>query len=154
MKELPLRVISKISPEPNTGCWLWIGQLSNEGYARITYKRKHWKAHRLVYELMRGCIPVGLQLDHLCRVRCCVNPQHLEPVTNRENSRRSPLIGKTLKTHCKSGHEYTADNTRLRPNGWRRCRACEEMKRQQDRLTNRSHKRSQTQTDLKENTIR
>jgi HNH endonuclease len=74
-----------IEPEPNTGCWLWSGSRTRGEYGHMA---KHGRAHRVVYLLLRGAIPPGLQLDHLCRVRTCVNPDHLAPVTNAENSRR------------------------------------------------------------------
>src|SRR5262249_49353562 len=79
------RIEAKIIPEPNSGCFLWTGKLDVRGYARIWHNRGDHIAHRLYYELKKGPIPEGLVLDHLCRVRCCVNPDHLEPVTNREN---------------------------------------------------------------------
>lgn len=85
------RFDSLISPEPNTGCWLWLGTLSDNGYGIYAHRR----AHRIAFEQMKGGIPPGLDLDHLCRVRCCVNPEHLEPVTRKENCRRSPLIGRS-----------------------------------------------------------
>ena len=123
-----------ISPEPMSGCWLWTGALTDKGYARIRGASKPVKAHRLSYELARGPIPDGLELDHLCRVRCCVNPAHLEPVTHAENVRRSiaaignpgALAGSAVqraKTHCPSGHEYNEANT-YRLLGSRFCRAC------------------------------
>lgn len=83
-------------------------------------------AHRVVYEELVGPIPDGLMLDHLCRVRHCVNPEHLEPVTNRENVLRGE--GHSAKaaraTHCLKGHPYAGENLRILSNGWRRCRAC------------------------------
>jgi len=83
--------LSKISPEPNSGCWLWTGCCEEKGYATI-YKdnwKGHRPAHRFSYETFVGPIPHGLHIDHKCRVRCCVNPDHLEPVTVAENNRRS-----------------------------------------------------------------
>ncbi len=88
-----------ILPEPNTGCWLWIGSTNTRGYGRIYVNGKTRPAHRLCYELLRGSIPPGLHLDHLCRVPCCVNPAHLEPVTCAENIRR----GQTGKWQTKGG---------------------------------------------------
>ena len=112
---LPERIQSKIMPEPNSGCWLWTASLDGKGYGQIMCGRNNLKrAHRLVYESLRGAIPAGLDLDHKCRVRSCVNPDHLEPVTRAENLRRG--IGNRAalqaKTHCKNGHEYSVKNTR------------------------------------------
>lgn len=112
------------------GCWEWIGGLDSAGYARL-YRdgRTLGRAHRVVYELYRGPIPDGLGLDHLCRIRHCVNPDHLEPVTQRENLLRSPLTGpgaNARKTHCKRGHEFTPENTLQMPSRGtsRTCRIC------------------------------
>jgi hypothetical protein len=78
-------------------------------------------AHRLYYEITKGAIPAGLELDHKCRVRCCVNPDHLEPVTHTENMRRA---SKNLVTHCPVGHPYSGPNLYVRPNGGRECLTC------------------------------
>jgi hypothetical protein len=77
-------------PEPNTGCWLWLGRVTANGYARAwdPMRRTARYAHRILFERERGPIPVGLDLDHLCRIRSCVNPAHLEPVTRQKNLRR------------------------------------------------------------------
>ncbi len=79
----------KILPEPNSGCWFWMGGLSERQYGVIYPSRgTNVRAHRVAYEMTRGPIPDGLVLDHLCRVHCCVNPDHLEAVTQGENVRR------------------------------------------------------------------
>ena len=100
---------AKIHFEPNSGCWLWAGADNGVGYGK--YRGKY--AHRVAYEAARGAIPEGMFLDHLCRVRCCVNPDHLEPVTNVENIRRG-MAGHHMKNggaqvgEQHPGHRITA----------------------------------------------
>ncbi len=133
----------RISPEPNSGCWLWVGAISSTGYGTLhcTHDRRTRLAHRVVWESHHGAIPAGLQLDHLCRTPSCVNPAHLEPVTGSVNIRRSSVPWLTSKrnvkrcraiTHCPQGHEYTPDNTYLlsRSDGYttRHCRACKRVR--------------------------
>lgn len=108
----------------DTGCLIWQGA-TTEGYGRINLNGSLRLAHRVAYEAAVGPIPEGMSLDHLCRVRACINPAHLEPVTSRTNTLRG--VGVTAvnarKTHCDRGHEFTEANTRLR-GGRRYCRAC------------------------------
>lgn len=112
------------------GCWLWLGPTDKRGYGRLT-RRLYGEslAHRFAYSNTVGSIPGGLPLDHLCRVPACVNPAHLEPVTPAENNRRSlsPSARCARQTHCKRGHEFTPENTRIRPNGHRECRTCDQV---------------------------
>lgn len=82
------RILRHVMPEPNSGCWLWTGCVSHQGYALLVVGGKKRRVHRLLYEGVVGPIPDGLVLDHKCRVRGCVNPDHLEPVTSAENTRR------------------------------------------------------------------
>lgn len=101
-------------------CWPWPGMWDVWGYGRVGVNGHQRGAHRAVYELMVGPVPDGLELDHLCRFRACVNPDHLEPVTHAENVRRIHV----RQTHCLYGHEFNEVNTRYRGNA-RRCRVCE-----------------------------
>ena len=118
-------------------CWLWTGAINaNTGYGAFSVKlpNNKWNqrgAHRIAYAHWVGPIPVGLWLDHLCRVRRCVNPKHLEPVTPRENILRGEgsSADRARQTHCLRGHEFTPENT-YRPQGTRQCREC---KRERDR---------------------
>lgn len=117
---------------PDLGpCWEWMGaRFQGSGYAMVTVDRNPRRGHRYIYELLVGPIPDGLTLDHLCMVRHCVNPTHLEPVTNGENQRRSPFTlagANARKTHCPRGHEYDAENT-CYSGGRRHCRACRREK--------------------------
>lgn len=118
-------LFNRIEPEPNTGCWLWTGRQNRQGYGsvRIPGSDGHCTmAHRLVYSRLRGAIPNGLTLDHLCRVKSCVNPNHLEPVTLRVNieraKRRAPSCGHGgYGTPHPNGRGYLA----------RRCRECRRL---------------------------
>lgn len=111
--------------EPNTGCWLWLGSLNHNGYGTGSMGGESYRAHRLSHELFKGPIPEYMQIDHLCRVRCCVNHEHLEAVPQRENNRRSLSLTamQARQTHCIRGHEFTPANT-IRNGGHRRCREC------------------------------
>lgn len=112
---LPRHVRRNIAEGPNN-CWLWTRSRSRDGYGWASLNDKTWQAHRLVYALVVGEPPAGTVLDHLCRVRHCVNPAHLDPVTPRENLRRgeTPTGAET----CKDGHPLSP----LRAQ--RRCLVC------------------------------
>lgn len=114
-------------PEPNSGCWLWIGSIRPDGYGQFSVSAGRARvAHIVAWEMYRGPVPEGLELDHLCRVRSCVNPDHLEPVTHRTNLLRGTGASarNVDKTHCPHGHEYTDDNVYFHRGG-RHCRICQ-----------------------------
>ena len=122
MKEMTSRFWSKVACRG--GCWEWTASL-RRGYGRFSIGYRTFPAHRVAYEMLVGPIPDGLTLDHLCRNKACVNPDHLEPVTGVENTQRGPSGEFNLaKTHCPQGHPYDAENTYYQPNGGRRCRVC------------------------------
>lgn len=118
------RILRNVVVDDN-GCWLWQGAVTSNGYGKLGRLGRTWSAHRLSYEAFIGAIPDGLTIDHLCRVRHCANPEHLEPVTQRENTFRgtAPPAQNAAKTHCVNGHEFTPENT-YRNRGMRTCRAC------------------------------
>lgn len=122
-----------IKVQKSDGCWNWTGAQNGVGYGVIGSGGKHGSivcAHRLSYEIAHGPIPEGLVIDHLCRNRACVNPDHLEPVTQGENvARGNRRLGRkpgpnTLKSHCPQGHPYSGDNLKINADGHRSCRQC------------------------------
>lgn len=110
------RFLAKVAAPDASGCLRWTGA-KTDGYGQIQFNGRLTFAHRIAYELKRGPIPAGLTIDHLCRVRACVNPDHMEAVTTRVNTLRSPTAVTAVnsrKTHCRRGHPYTPENTWLR----------------------------------------
>jgi len=115
--------------KPELGpCWLWTGYRNADGYGviRIGTPRINKMAHRVTYEFHKEPVPGHLQCDHLCRVRSCVNPNHIEIVTGKINNKRSnsPSAKNAAKTHCQAGHEFTQENTHITVSGARTCRIC------------------------------
>lgn len=106
-------------------CWLWTRARDSAGYGRFwsTERGNNVYAHRWAWEEMVGAVPAGMELDHLCRNKACVNPDHLEPVPGAVNRGRSPLSS-AGRSHCRHGHELAGDNLKIDPAGWRQCRAC------------------------------
>lgn len=123
-------------PEPNTGCWLWLKTLNHKGYALMTnYTKRTYIAHRISYEEFIGPIPKGLVIDHKCRMRLCVNPEHMEPVTSRVNTQRGNSgINMSSKTHCPKGHNYSHKNNR----GQRQCKICMAESSRKSRLNKKN----------------
>lgn len=126
MDTLLLRFTSKYVIDPDTGCWLWTAGKGSRGYGQFFFDGSVVMAHRFAYAVLRGPIPDGLQIDHLCRVRHCVNPDHMEPVTPKENTLRGEGVAarQARQTHCKRGHAFDDGNTARGTKGERVCRAC------------------------------
>jgi len=112
-----------------TGCWEWTGSLNEYGYGRWYAKGTSLRAHRQAFIALRGPIEDDLVIDHLCRVRHCINPWHMEPVTRGENVLRGDGITarNTRATHCPHGHAYSESNTYMH-RGFRKCRECMRIK--------------------------
>lgn len=141
------RLMERALPEPNSGCWLWMGSCNNDGYGQIESgwpQRTNEGAHRVAYEELVGPIADGLVIDHLCRMRSCVNPLHLEPVTVKENIRRG-LIGVLNKPHCPQGHLFDEANTvRVGRAKYRGCRICRTRRLNARRSKKRALARAKT----------
>lgn len=115
-----------VVPQGPDGCWLWTGPTSSQGYGFLRRDGRNVMAHRALFEIWNGPIPNGMELDHLCGMRRCGRPDHLEPVSHRENVRRGNSLSglRSRQTHCVRGHAFDAENTRTNRNGSRSCRAC------------------------------
>lgn len=132
------RFSSKYVIDSKTGCWEWQAALDRDGYGCFRFSHKQgtasWgKAYVFAYEHFKEKVPNGKQLDHECRNRCCVNPDHLRVVTLIENvmAGQSPPAKNARKTHCKHGHPLSDDNLYVQPStGYRYCRTCKRTSEQ------------------------
>lgn len=141
------RFEEKFIPEPNSGCWLWVAGLNASGYGVFfegKKTRQNSLAHRWAYKHFVGDIPDGLVLDHICGVRCCVNPDHLEAVTQSENLRRSDKLRahynkRRTQTHCARGHPFSGANVyTYETNGKRYCKTCKRESHRRYRVEKRN----------------
>lgn len=117
-----IRLILARTVKNARGCWIWQGETIERGYGRVRVAGKKELVHRVVFEYFNGTIPDGLVIDHICRTQLCVNPAHLEPVTQSENVRRG-YEARGLPSACRNGHPYTEETT-YRHEGKRVCRIC------------------------------
>ena len=127
-KTIRERVMQYVVKNPENGCWEWQGSKDRDGYGRILMPNgSALRVHRASFQEFRGPIPDGYVIDHLCRNRACCNPNHLEPVTIKENTLRGEGVTaiKKRQTECIRGHDLTDPlNVYIRKNGARSCRAC------------------------------
>ena len=125
----PKRLEMLSMPEPMSGCWIWIGGLDSDGYGQIYVNGKMRKAHQVSYEETLGPLPRSLVSDHLCRLRCCVNPRHLRFISSGENvlAGFGPCAMNARKTVCNRGHKFDETNTYVYGKGYRGCIICRTM---------------------------
>ena len=116
-------------------CWIYTGKIDPQGYGGYVWTGEYYITHRIAYQSLVGDIADGLEIDHLCRVRACCNPSHLEAVPHQVNLMRGETIAarNASATHCPRGHEYTEANTYISPRGARDCRDCRRRRRREYR---------------------
>lgn len=126
-----VRFQAKYDIDASTGCWNWTAATSSHGYSNFWNGAAYESGHKFSYRHHKGEVPKGLHIDHLCRNRVCVNPDHLEAVTQRVNTLRGDTVARhnSVKTHCPRGHEYNETNTHIDRTGARHCRPCGKRRR-------------------------
>lgn len=126
------RIMSRVYMKPDCSCWFWRGIHDRDGYAKMTHRNRPIAVYRLAYETFKAPIPDGMEMDHICRERGCVNPSHVEPVTSRENTLRSPIAPAAINARmekCPNGHEFSVVKFGKRTQ--RRCLICSKRRRQE-----------------------
>lgn len=118
--------LARLTLKSDSGCWIWLGGKQPSGHGKIRIEGKTYQVHRVAFELVKGSIPKGLVLDHLCKNPSCINPDHLEPVTQRINLLRGNTFAahNAAKTHCPKGHPYSGENLKSNARGDRICIQC------------------------------
>lgn len=127
LPQILTKIRARVAIDPETGCWLWQLSTGSNGYAQMRLGSQTRRVHRLAFELWHGWEPVGLDVHHLCARRRCVNPEHLEAITHRENLLRSAstvTARNAARLRCGQGHAFDQANTYRDRRGSRRCRAC------------------------------
>ena len=132
------RKILALCAVSETGCWIPRRNPKRHGYVYVMASGMNYRAHRLIYEVLVGPIPEGLQIDHLCRKRPCINPLHLEPVTARQNVLRGNTTAAqhAAQTHCQDGHLFDLANTQINAAGHRHCRECNRIRKRREYWAN------------------
>ena len=146
MKEFKITEIARFwkQVQKTDTCWNWTGCFCGAGYGQAYLDRKQHRAHRISYQICKGEIPKGLVIDHLCRNKKCVNPEHLEAVTQKENTRRGVNVGRGARKHCSKGHLYVEGSYYKTDNGKSRwCKICSHLQSKNNRLKTKMKEKKQ-----------
>ena len=137
MKHTIDRVLNRVERIPFSGCWVFTGAINHFGYGIVGLQnsKKIDRTHRVAYRHFKGEIPTGLVIDHICRNPACVNPRHLQAISQSDNIKRSLLVKmRGARTHCKHGHEFTPENTKyVKGQRGRRCAKCLQISKAKSR---------------------